>query len=144
MRLWSIHPKYLDSRGLVALWREALLAQAVLLERTRGYKHHPQLHRFRAARDPTKAIAEYLRAVHDEAESRGYQFDVTRIDRVAGNVEVIPVSRRQIQYEWQHLQGKLSERDPEWLTNLGKLRHIIPHPMFVIVPGEIEPWEKLR
>ncbi|HEU5178767.1 MAG TPA: pyrimidine dimer DNA glycosylase/endonuclease V, partial [Burkholderiales bacterium] len=30
MRLWSLHPKYLDARGLVALWREALLAQAVL------------------------------------------------------------------------------------------------------------------
>ncbi len=30
MRLWTLHPKYLDPRGLVALWREALFAQAVL------------------------------------------------------------------------------------------------------------------
>jgi hypothetical protein len=29
-RIWSLHPKYLDARGLVALWREGLLAQAVL------------------------------------------------------------------------------------------------------------------
>ncbi|WP_338140756.1 pyrimidine dimer DNA glycosylase/endonuclease V [Candidatus Nitrotoga sp. 1052] len=28
MRLWTLHPCYLDSRGLVALWREALLAQS--------------------------------------------------------------------------------------------------------------------
>jgi len=143
VRLWSIHPQYLDSRGLVAVWREALLAQAVLLERTRGYTHHPQLQRFRAVRNPQSAIAAYLRAVHDEAENRGYRFDVTKIGRLAKVVEVIPVSRRQIQYEWQHLQGKLSQRDPEWLRNLGKLRRIAPHPMFVIVPGEIEPWEKL-
>ena len=128
----------------MALWREALLAQAVLLERTRGYTHHPQLHRFRAARDPERAIAAYLRAVHDEAVNRGYRFDVTKIGRLAKVIEVIPVSRRQIQYEWQHLQGKLNERDPEWLTKLGKLRRISPHPMFVVVPGEIEPWEKLR
>jgi hypothetical protein len=38
---------YLDGRGLVALWREALLAQAVLRGRTRGYRH-PQLARFRS------------------------------------------------------------------------------------------------
>ena len=119
------------------------MAQAVLLERTRGYTHHPQLQRFRAVRNPQSAIAAYLRAVHDEAENRGYRFDVTKIGRLAKVVEVIPVSRRQIQYEWQHLQGKLSQRDPEWLRNLGKLRRIAPHPMFVIVPGEIEPWEKL-
>ncbi|WP_368086417.1 pyrimidine dimer DNA glycosylase/endonuclease V [Nitrosomonas sp. Nm34] len=26
MRLWSIHPKYLDAKGLLALWREGLQA----------------------------------------------------------------------------------------------------------------------
>ena len=41
MRLWTLHPQYLDPRGLVALWREALLAQKVLLGRTRGYRAHP-------------------------------------------------------------------------------------------------------
>ena len=38
MRLWSIHPKYLGTKGLVALWREALLAQKVLQGNTKGYK----------------------------------------------------------------------------------------------------------
>jgi hypothetical protein len=41
MRLWSIHPEYLDAKGLVALWREALLAQNVLQCNTKGYKKHP-------------------------------------------------------------------------------------------------------
>lgn len=46
MRLWSIHPRYLDTKGLVALWRETLLlAQAVLFGNTkgavtRGYKYN--------------------------------------------------------------------------------------------------------
>ncbi|MDI6747818.1 MAG: pyrimidine dimer DNA glycosylase/endonuclease V [Rhodocyclaceae bacterium] len=41
MRLWTLHPRYLDARGLVALWREARLAQAVLGGKTRGYTHTP-------------------------------------------------------------------------------------------------------
>jgi hypothetical protein len=69
MRLWSLHPKYLDARGLVALWREGLLAQAVLRGRTNGYVHHPQLERFRAESSPLGAIADYLRGVHGEATS---------------------------------------------------------------------------
>ena len=63
MRIWSLHPQYLDARGLVALWREALLAQSVLRGATRGYRQHPQLVRFRRRPSPTGAIAEYLRAV---------------------------------------------------------------------------------
>jgi len=38
MRLWTIHPKYLDAKGLVALWRETLLAKHVLEGKTPGYK----------------------------------------------------------------------------------------------------------
>jgi hypothetical protein len=30
MRLWSLHPKHLDRQGLLAVWREGLLAQEVL------------------------------------------------------------------------------------------------------------------
>jgi hypothetical protein len=43
MRLWSLHPQYLDPAGLVAVWREGLLARAVFAGQTTGYKHHPQL-----------------------------------------------------------------------------------------------------
>src|SRR5215510_1336470 len=105
MRLWSLHPKYLDARGLVALWREALLAQAVLARRTRGYTHHPQLRRFRAARNPKQAIAAYLQAIHNEATLRGYVFDASRIGRQGKIVESIKVTHGQLQYEWQHLRG---------------------------------------
>jgi hypothetical protein len=79
MRLWTLHPKYLDARGLVALWREALLAQKVLRGATRGYKHHPQLIRFAGTQNPSAALAAYLKAVHYEAVERDYKFDARKI-----------------------------------------------------------------
>jgi hypothetical protein len=82
MRLWTLHPKYLDARGLVALWREALLAQKVLRGATRGYKHHPQLLRFAGQTNPPAALAAYLKAVHDEAMERDYKFDARKIGRL--------------------------------------------------------------
>jgi hypothetical protein len=60
MRLWTLHPQYLDSKGLVAAWREGLLAQKVLAGKTRGYRHHPQLKRFQAQSQPLAAIAAFL------------------------------------------------------------------------------------
>ena len=111
MRLWTLHPRYLDARGLVALWREALLAQAVLRGRTRGYRHHPQLERFRAHDEPLGSIAAYLRVVHDEAASRGYAFARKKISR-ASCEGLIVTTRGQLEFEWQHLRAKLGGDDP--------------------------------
>lgn len=146
MRLWSLHPRYLDTRGLVALWREALLAQAVLKGRTRGYIHHPQLLRFKSARNPAHAIAAYLQVVHDEATHRGYKFDRRKIGRtsnIAGNLQRIPVTRGQMRHEWKHLQSKLTHRASEWLKSIKtNTRQISPSPIFRVVPGAVEAWEK--
>ena len=141
MRLWSLHPKYLDTRGLVAVWREALLAQAVLRGRTTGYLHHPQLQRVRAQPFPVGAIADYLRGVHAEASSRGYAFAARRISRARGS-SVIPVTRGQLMYEWGHLLAKLAIRDPELYGRLARVRRPHPHPLFRLVPGDIETWER--
>ena len=81
MRLWSLHPRYLDPQGLVALWREALLARAVLGGRTRGYRSHPQLERFHAHSAPRSAISFYLQGIHAEAVARGYSFDRSKVGR---------------------------------------------------------------
>lgn len=140
MRLWTLHPRYLDARGLVALWREALLAQAVLRGETRGYRHHPQLARFRAAPSPVKSIATYLRAVHAEAARRGYRFDGTKIGR-GGDVSRITASRGQLDYEWKHLRAKLRARDPSRLAALKSTKHPAPHPLFRVVRGGIADWE---
>ncbi|MFA6413346.1 MAG: pyrimidine dimer DNA glycosylase/endonuclease V [Syntrophales bacterium] len=143
MRLWTLHPKYLDPRGLVALWREALLAQAVLREQTCGYTRHPQLIRFRNSPSPLEAIASYLQAVHAEATRRGYCFDLTKIAASAG-VEPIAVPRGQLDYEWEHLKGKLRLRIPSWLTNLEPSSRPEAHPLFHIIPGPVAEWEVVQ
>jgi hypothetical protein len=142
MRLWSIHPNYLDAKGLVALWREALLAQAVLAGQTRGYANHPQLIRFKAAQNPQHAISNYLKAVHQEAAARGYSFDVTKI-RPAESYDKIPVTEGQILYEFTHLLGKLEKRDRELFAELRSIKKPAAHPLFTMVPGIFETWEKV-
>ena len=143
MRLWSLHPKYLDARGLVALWREGLLAQAVLAGKTRGYRHHPQLERFRGASSPRAAIAAYLRCVLAEADGRGYAFDASKVPRrrYAGK---LPVTSGQLKYEWAHLQSKLAVRDRAWAKQLGDVRRLAPAAVFRVVRGGVEGWERKR
>jgi hypothetical protein len=152
MRLWSLHPQYLDARGLTALWREALLAQAVLRGRTRGYRHHPQLQRFAESHAPRAAIACYLRAVQAEAERRGYRFDAAKIGRAGGagrgtgpgsgsGVAMLTVARAQLQYEWRHLRRKLASRAPAWLASVAAVSTPRPHPLFRVVRGGIASWE---
>jgi pyrimidine dimer DNA glycosylase len=140
VRLWTLHPRYLDARGLVALWREALLAQAVLRGKTRGYRHHPQLDRFLDTASPVASIAAYLRAVHAEARCRGYRFDGKKIAR-SGDVRRINAARGQLGYEWKHLRAKLRRRDPSWLAALGSRQRPDPHPLFRTVPGGVADWE---
>lgn len=140
MRLWSIDPHYLDSKGLVALWREALLAQKVLQGNTKGYKNHPQLERFKSQTRPVAAIATYLYSVYQEADARGYDFDKSKIDDSRMRKK-IPVTQGQIDYEWQHLMKKLQARDPGHYKKICDSRNIVAHTLFEIVPGKLEDWE---
>jgi len=143
MRLWSLHPSLLDRVGLVALWREALLAQKVLTGATKGYRHHPQLDRFRQSRHPSRAIASYLWSVADEAKERGYAFDVSKIAMRRGKVS-IPVTDGQLAYELMHLKQKVRQRDPERLQLLSKGESVRVNSIFKAVNGPIEPWERIR
>jgi hypothetical protein len=140
VRIWTVHPSCLDTRGLVAVWREALLAQAVLRGRTTGYRHHPQLHRFRAHPSPLGGIAEYLRAVQAEARLRGYAFDAAKISR-ARTADAIPVTKGQLAHEWSHLLAKLRTRDPRRFDEIRRTRPT-PHPLFRVVAGAVEAWER--
>lgn len=142
MRLWSIHPRYLDAKGLTACWREGLLARKVLCGDTRGYRNHPQLERFRRESDPVAAVDAYLSAVWVEADVRGYRFDRTKIRDFAPALQ-LTVTDGQLAYEREHLLRKLAERDPSRYAVLMKEIDIAPHPLFRVVPGEIENWEKL-
>jgi hypothetical protein len=124
---------------LVALWREGLLAQKVLLGQTAGYRFHPQLQRLRASRDPVAAISTYLWGVVDEARARGYHFDASRIAK-RSRAASITVTRGQLEYEWQHLRRKLRVRDREKFLMLRAAR-LKPHPMLRVIAGSVEPWE---
>jgi hypothetical protein len=141
LRLWSIHPRHLDARGLVALWREGLLARAVLLGRTTGYRHHPQLQRFLHRQKPVRALDCYLSCVLDEARARGYRFDERKIRYRRCQHARAHVSRGQLHYEWQHLLKKVAKRDRSWWRSqlLSRPR---PHPCFRVVPGPLATWER--
>jgi hypothetical protein len=140
MRLWSIHPSYLDSKGLVALWREGLLAQNVLLGVTKGYKNHPQLLRFKNTINPVGAIASYLRFVADEADNRGYNFNRDKITnkRIKNKISV---TNGQAEFEAKHLLKKLKRREPEKYKHLKLIKNMKLHPLFKKVSGKIEEWE---
>ncbi len=141
MRLWSIHPKYLDAKGLVALWREALLAKKVLKGKIKGYQNHPQLKRFRNQPYPQKAITNYLNTVWKEANRRGYSFNYSKIGKKT-TIERIPVTYGQLQYEFTWLCEKLKKRDPKKYQELLSVKEIECHPLFEMVEGPIEEWEK--
>jgi hypothetical protein len=142
VRLWTIHPKYLDPQGLVALWREALLARAVLRGQTRGYRNHPQLDRFRAHEAPRSAINTYLAEIHSEAMARGYDFDERKIGPLR-SVNSISATTGQISYEWRHLMAKLAVRNQALRRHWRIVNVPLCHPLFTPVPGSIEPWERL-
>lgn len=141
MRLWSLHPRYLDRQGLLALWREGLLAQKVLSGQTRGCRNHPQLDRFRATPEPGAAIAAYLTAVASEAASRGYRFDGTKI-AVTASAASMNVTAGQLAFEREHLLAKLQLRDPARAGEFTGVAEPLPHPLFVVVPGPVAAWER--
>ena len=130
MRLWTVHPRYLDVKGLLALWRESLLAQKVLMGKTKGWKNHPQLDRFKKHPDPVSAIGFYLRCIYEEGKRRGYNFKKEKIYRESINVPIIKVSNDLVQHEFEQLKQKLKTRDPKGYKQLLKVKEIELNPIF--------------
>lgn len=142
MRIWSLHPRYLDRQGLTACWRESLLAQAVLNGATRGYTRHPQLLRFRSSADPVAAIGGYLQGVASEADARGYRFDRSRIVHAVADRTRLEVTNGQLALEWAHLTSKLALRSPEVRERWADVALPEPHPLFVVTAGPVADWER--
>lgn len=140
MRLWSLNPSCLDSIGLVALWREGLLARKVLSGETTGYRNHPQLKRFKEQHHPLEAIDSYLTYVYEEANRRGFHFDGGKITHIH-TPKLIPLPSGQLEYEIHHLENKLKHRNPaQWLA-LREISIVQSHPLFYIVDGSVCDWE---
>ena len=140
MRIWSIHPKYLDTKGIVALWRETLLAKNVLEGNTKGYKNHPQLIRFKATDNTVEAINQYLAEIWEEATRRGYNFDRNKIDFDFKKIK-IEVTIGQMDYEFSHLLKKLELRDRARFDQYKNLNSVDSAEIFKEIEGEIEKWE---
>lgn len=145
MRIWSIHPKYLDRKGFGGLWLESIVAKNALEGKTVGYRNHPQLNRFKACSNSVNAINCYLKYVYHESLERKYNFDRNRVDW--GCIDtIIPVNKGQVEYEMNHLLSKLKRRDKE-LYDRYKNIHIDDielHPVFIMVNGDIEKWEIIK
>jgi len=140
MRIWSLHPEYLDAKGLVALWREALLAKKVLEGKTTGYRNHPQLSRFREARKPLEAINQYLSEIYSESLNRDYHFDKQKINWNFAKSK-LTVTTGQVNYEAKHLLIKLKARDKNKYNELKTRSTFDVHPLFIVVKGDVEKWE---
>jgi len=140
MRIWSLHPKYLDVKGIVALWREALLAKHVLEDKTKGYKNHPQLNRFKECSRPLDAINTYLLHIYKEAQHRGYNFDGSKFSKIQRPIK-IKVTQGQLDYEFKHLLAKLKKRDEAQYRQVKSVDSRDVHPLFNVIVGGIEPWE---
>jgi hypothetical protein len=141
MRIWSIHPKYLDLKGLLAVWREGLLAQKVLMNKTKGYKYHPQLFRFKCEQNPIAAIGTYLMQIYEESNRRGYNFDKTKIIKSYFKKKII-VTSGQIIFEWEHFKSKVRIRNPIIYKQIKDIKKPNLNPIFINKYGKIEKWEK--
>ena len=143
MRLWSIHPGYLDRQGLLALWREALLAQNVLAGKTKGYKNHPQLERFKKHPQPLCAISRYCWFIYQESRRRHYRFNKKKIfSCFSKKIKKIPIHCGQLVFEFRNLLKKTKKRSPAHHAKLLVVRRIQVHPLFMTREGERECWEK--
>lgn len=144
MRLWSIHPRFLDPAGLNACWREGLLAKYVLEGKTKGYTNHPQLLRFKKTDNALFYINAYLTSVYKEAIRRGYSYGADKI-QMTESYPTLSVTVGQIAYEKEHLLEKLKKRNPDFLINLQDVSDKdLLHPLFHMIDGEIEEWEIIK
>jgi len=142
MRLWTIHPKYLDTKGLVALWREGLLAKAVLEGKTTGYTNHPQLIRFRHHTSPIPLVCQYLSHVLLESQARGYKFDTSKLPQLNLGPLTINATNGQLTHEWHHFLSKLKIRNPDLFISSQSILLPTANPIFHITDGPVESWEK--
>ena len=146
MRLWSLDPSYLDSKGLGGVWREGLLAQSTLLGKTTGWMNHSHILRFKNHEKPVYAIGFYLLKIYEEASIRGYRYSKFKIVESPEEVSPIKVTYGQLLYEFHILKERLQKRAPskfkEVLMTERRENSPQPHPLFVGVDGEVELWEK--
>jgi hypothetical protein len=58
------------------------------------------------------------------------------------NASRVAVTSGQLEHEWRHMLGKLRARSPERYRRWRGLESPEAHPMFEVVAGPVEPWER--
>jgi hypothetical protein len=107
-----------------------------------GWKNHPQLDRFKYHPKPMEAVGFYLKELHIESQRRGYNYNYSKILYPNSQVETITITMGQIDYEFKILQDRLKKRTPlKYDENLGVTKPEA-HPLFKVIPGLPEKWEK--
>jgi len=147
IRLWSLHPKYFDFQTLSDLWRDCVRATRLIKDGKAG--KYPQLERILKSCRPMQAMTEYMHAVADVAEHKGWEkrwlFDRRVIERPRSRVPLISVTAGQMEFETWHYGELLVKRDGggQKYVDFWSIREPAPHPIFTVCPGAIEKWEKL-
>jgi hypothetical protein len=149
MRIWSISPEYMDTKRLGAQWCEALLCRNVIKGLTKGYKHHPQALRLMKHPTPLAFVNSFLYTIWKESQNRGFKYDKNRLEEFPSFVGPMPVTKGQLYYEFHHLQNKLTdsgelERYHRNERNSMGFYGIKPNDLFIVVPGDIEDFEKIK
>ena len=103
---------------------------------------HPQLMRFRAHPTPVAAVNRYLLELYVEATKRGYAFDKKKIGRSLSNRKIL-VTQGQAEYELSHLKRKLRKRNHIKYLEIRTVKTPALHPLFKMVKGGIETWERI-
>lgn len=137
MRLWTIHPEYLDNKQLSTLWRDTLLAKNVLSGLTKHHKSDSQLNRFQNHPIPRKAINFYLSIIWEESQNRNMPFDESKFSKTSlKEKEFIEVNTGQVSFEFKRLK---QEQKNDIIQIPAKIKI---HPLFKSVNGPVEVWEK--
>lgn len=150
MRLWSLHPSYLDKQALQVCWADALQALEYY-KQERAYMKgitndlspyfYPCLDRFRMTGSPIAHITNYLHGLCDESERRNTPFGRAKLPEFTPGLR-LKVTDGQIAREEKLLLLQLNRRKQTQLwMDLFVAEYVQPHPLFEIVSGPVEPWE---
>jgi hypothetical protein len=162
MRLWSFHPRYLDNIGLSRAINESISGYKALEDWQRdqkqivplhdneyppSWKNHSQLVRFKID-DGDKHLQDYIDVVlscYVDRKLKSYNSKTIRFMTAhLYHLRQLTVTNEQLLYEWQHYLKKIQKRSPKLYEEYILINTPIAHPLFKVVSGEIESWEKVK
>lgn len=150
MRIWSFHPKYLDKQGLSRAINEGIAGNKALRKTGEGYppswEKHSQLERFKTTAIPGIYSQLYLDRLF-MIKYNSWMLETNQepfFDDIENPYPKLKVTIGQLKYEWQRYLKKISKRSPKLYEELKSIELPEPHPLFNIIDGDVESWEKVK